>query len=239
MTTVQEIITDAYREANLIAVGDSPTQAEINETLPRYNNMVLSWFGNELGDQFQDWVIPDPKNINKRFTYVDSDDFNSSSFDLEPPPNARILVTSTGGGTQIKFPKKPSDGARMQIIDIGSTADITINGNGRLVDGLSSSTLAAPLVEPVEWFYRADRANWTRITSLLTTDETLLPTEFNDLQITSLAVRLMSRYGNEPRSGTVETLRSGMSKLKARYSPAINITTQPDLIREDTFIFGM
>ena len=50
MTTVSQLITDAYRESNLIAVNSSPTSPEQTEALRLLNRVVKSLFGNEMGD---------------------------------------------------------------------------------------------------------------------------------------------------------------------------------------------
>ena len=46
-TLVSQIIEDAYREANLIAVGESPTTAQQTEGLRLYNRFITSLFGND------------------------------------------------------------------------------------------------------------------------------------------------------------------------------------------------
>jgi hypothetical protein len=49
LTLVSEIITDAFRQSNLVAVGTTPTTEETTEALRYLNRIVKSVFGNEAG----------------------------------------------------------------------------------------------------------------------------------------------------------------------------------------------
>src|SRR5690606_6184664 len=50
MTLVSDIISDAFRQNNLTAVGALPTQDESDEALRYLNRLVSSVFGAEVGD---------------------------------------------------------------------------------------------------------------------------------------------------------------------------------------------
>jgi hypothetical protein len=52
-TLVSEIIVQAFREGNFIAVGESTTAEELAEAVPKLNNFLNSLFGIELGEQFR------------------------------------------------------------------------------------------------------------------------------------------------------------------------------------------
>lgn len=218
MTTVQQLITDAYREDNLKAVGVPPTSAEFDEALPRLNNIVKALFGFELGEQLQDWPVPPPQRtapVSAHYPLAPYKCDLPSGVWPYPPSNVRLMSSITVA-TTVYLQQRPSDGARFSFVDVGSTNTLTVDANGRLIDGALTLTLVAS-DSPATWFYRADLGEWRIITDLALGDESPFPVEFDDLLISRLAMRLSGRYGNEPRSDTMQTYERMLSKLKARY----------------------
>lgn len=233
MTTASELVTEAFREANILPVGGVLSADEQAEGLRRLNALMESFFGFELGDPMTDWLIPDPDHTNTRFTFTDlrgaghhhghcygTGDSNC------PPQNSKLIVTSTSPSLTIVFPRVPNDGARMRLIPVNVTGDIHIDAGGRLIEGTSGIILGAPLSSPVEWFYRADLSDWRRRATLLADSESPFPPEFDDMLIAWLAIRLMARYGNEPRSGTAEMFQTMLRKFKARYTQKTGVITR-------------
>lgn len=217
MTIASSLIQSAYREGNLIPVGTTPTPAELDEALARLNNNVDCYFGMELGEKLEDWNVPSKQRtapVSAHYPFTPFKDDKPDAVTLYPPSNTR-LVTHITGPTRVYFQQQPEDGARMGFVNIGSTAFLTIDGNGRLVEGDFDIDIDPP--DPREWFYRADLGNWVRVVPLAFGDESLFPREFDDLLICDLAIRLSPRYGVDPRAGTVKTYKDKMDQLKSRY----------------------
>lgn len=192
---VSDIITDAFRESNLIAISASPTAPQATEALRRLETLIFSTFGNEVGYEFEDWTVTNATTIVK-----------PSGVALTPAeaaawvvnPQAR-LQCSLSAPTTLNLDPYPTDGQRAKIIDVAgnfSTNNLTLNGNGRKVAGSSTLVLSTDN-EVYELFYRADLGEWIRINDLTLTDQMPFPNDFDDYFTTSLAMRLNPRYGRE------------------------------------------
>lgn len=224
MTTAAELIQAAFREGNLLAAGVAATTAQTDEALGRLNNFLFALMGNELGEPLQDWPVYAPQrtapvaaNFPLYGSNVDGRLADASVWPY-PPGNVRLMVSAPQAAT-VWLQYAPNDGARVAYVALGNAvADLTIEGNGRMIEGATSITVEAALVAGERvWFYRADRGSWILLEPLALASDSPLPTEFDDLLITGLSIRLASRFGNEPRSGTVMTYQEQMKKLKARY----------------------
>lgn len=217
MTIASKLIQSAYREGNLIPIGKTPTTDEIAEALDRLNNNIDCYFGTELGEKLEDWNVPSKQRtapISAHYPFTPFKDDKPNDVTLYPPPNVRLIVHVTGP-TRVYFQQQPEDGARMGFVDIGSTAFLTVDGNGRLIEGDFDTDVDPP--DPREWFYRADLGNWVRRAPLALADESPFPGEFDDLLICDLAIRLSPRYGLDPRAATLKTSNDKLEQLKARY----------------------
>lgn len=217
MTIASKLIQNAFREGNLLPVGKDPTDAETAEALDRLNNIIVCYFGQELGEKLEDWNVPSKQRtapVSAHYPFTPYRDDKPNEVTLYPPPNVR-LITHIVGPTRVYLQQQPEDGARMGFVDVGSTAFLTIDGNGRLIE--NDFDIAVDPPDPQEWFYRADLANWVKLEELTLTAESPFPKEFDDLLICDLAIRLSARFGNDPRSGTIMTYKSKMEQLKARY----------------------
>lgn len=200
MTTLRQIIIDALREANVVAVGETPDADVHAEALRRLQNIIRSLFGNELGEQLRT---------------LDDEDLEGAE---HLPVNARI-VFNLGAAKTWDMYDNPRDGARFAVIDNGgnfATYNLTLNGNNRQIELADSVTLNTDAVNR-EWFYRADLGNWARVTDLTANDESPLPSEFDDYLITLLAYRLNPRYGAESSPTLVDTLTRMKRQFRARY----------------------
>lgn len=239
MTTARALITSAYREGNLIAIGATPNENEIAEALPRLNRYVRGVFGYEMGEQLLDWTVPAPQrtaNVAANYPqapYPTSTDMNVLAFPLAtdaslsitpyPPKNSRLVW---GGKSDMKvfFPEAPDDGSRMGVV-ASSQADaakvLTLDGNGHLVEGLPTIPQPTPVV-PREWLYRADLGDWKRVTDMLIDGECPFPPEHDDLWICLLAVRLAPRYSKTISQETQAIAAVALKRLKTRYRQSSN-----------------
>lgn len=226
MTVVSEIVVQAFREGNFTAVGQTTTAEELIEAVPRLNNYISALFGIEIGEHYRDWYVPgawDPAQPLRYPLTPDGSTATSADPYQRPPANVRLISKITSAKT-IYFPATPNDGARMSYIDVGATGLVTLDGNGRLIEG--STTLSGAVAVPPEtagelsgrkWFYRADLGNWLRITSLTESSEVPLPEEFDDLLVTGLAIRLAPRFGIKIDDSIALRNADMLSRLKKRY----------------------
>ena len=221
--TVNDIITRCYREGNLIPIGKTPTPAEVQETLGVYRAFVSSLFGNDIGQLLAPWEVPpDPTSTNpSRFPLYPQqpNQDNQQQVWRNPPPNVR-LIANAGIGDPVYFPPTPPNGSRMAFVNVGldlTQFPLTLDGNGRLIEGQQSVTITAADTLPILWFYRDDLANWVKVTELELTSESPLPAQFDDFQIASMSIRRSPAYNKDPGAATVATAQHGLRLLKTTY----------------------
>lgn len=215
MTLASGIITDAYRESNLIPMGNSPNTNQQTEALGRLNVLILSTIGNEVGDALDDMNV--------------GGSYDQSSLAMEfIPDNARLVLNLTGSKT-LNLDPFPFEGQRLSFVDVAgnlATYNLTLSGNGRKIENAASLVLNTNS-DSRQWMYRADLGCWVKITTLIYTDAMPFPSEFDDYFITMLALRLNPRYGQALASETVLALKRARSQLRSRYHAWKQI--RPDL----------
>lgn len=233
MATLAELIQQAFREANYVAVGETPPAAEVAEALPRLQNLMTGIFGTDLGEHLQEWYAPVLRapHAPLRSQLTPSGAAAATSVQWAyPPQNVRLVVKLTEDST-IYFPAVPSDGARMLLINVGSSAaQITIDGNGRLIEDAATVADTPANLNGRTWFYRADLGNWVRFTKPLSTEQSPFPEEFDDLWVCGLALRLAPRYGVKKIDDVIVARYTEMiGKLKTRYrqTQSMPATNQP------------
>jgi|GEM_PF-2388688 len=245
MTTATVLIQNAYREGNLIAVSTSPTTPEAAEALVLLNNFITGIFGYEMGENFKDWIAPNPQRtapVAANYPQLPLSGFGESgnplsatqsagTYYLYPPKNQRIVW----GGTTLTvyFPEAPLDGTRMAVLQGSGAGDsglvgaiLTLDGNGRTIELANTYpyTFASPATAPRQWLYRADTGNWIAVLPLAAGDQCPFPQDFDDFFICALAMRLAPRYGKVTAAETKNTAIATLKQLKARYRQA-GITT--------------
>ena len=229
MTIVSEIITDAYRQSNLIEINGSPSLAQQQEALRYLIRIVKSVFGNEAGDPLE--VFPIGRNNIERpsgYPWYDTVPDN----DWFVPKNTRVMLNLERPVTLYLHPD-PDDGSRFAAIDVAenlATYNCTVQGNGRLIEGGFNITLNTDNLD-AEWFYRADLGNWLRYAPLEIADEFPFPVEFDDFFITLLAIRLNPSYGQRLDEQSRYTFERASRQLKARYTQNIPVRSELALLR--------
>lgn len=237
MTLASAIIQKAYREGNIIPAGKNPTTDEQTEALDLLNSYINGVFGFEVGEGLADWQVPSfqrtaPVAANyPQFPYPQTIDETLYPSPLAndatqqvwevPPKNSRLIFGGSNNLT-VYFPEAPDDGSRMALIAGGSLVDgttITLDGNGRLIEGEVTQEATAPITA-AQWLYRADLGDWRAITDVALADDIPFPKDLDDLFITAIAIRLAPRYGKEIAIGTSATFKTMMAHLKARYRQA-------------------
>lgn len=229
MTTIRQIITDAYRESGLIQIGLTPEAEQLDEGLRRLQTIIRSLFGNELGVPLTSVSYGASAITN---TYGREDDYSSVIDGTYVPSNVRLLVNIDGAKTLYLKPN-PQDGARISIVDNSGnfgTYNVTVNGNGRKIDG-GTSTVLSTNSESKEWFYRADLGEWVVVDSLTADSQSPFPSEFDDLLSIMLAFRLHPRYQAQTAPETMETLRRMKRQFSSRYSQSSEVGVEEALLR--------
>jgi hypothetical protein len=229
MTLVSEIITDAFRQSNLLAIGSSPTTNQQTEALRYVNRIVMSVLGNEAGENLEAFALGG-NNIEAPSGYPW---YGEQPFgDWYLPMNKRVMLNLTQVAT-IPLHPMPSDGARFGIVDTSNNLavnNLTIQGNGRTIEGLTSLVLNIDGLNQ-QWFYRQDLGNWMRITNLILTDEFPFPIEFDQMFITLLAMSINPAYGASIDDQTNMLYMRARSQFRARYHNAIQTNSEQGLLR--------
>lgn len=215
MTLVSEIITDAFRQSNLIALGVTPTSDRQTEALRYLNRIVKSTLGNEVGDELTAFPIGS-EDIEKPSGYPWWNTVPDNEWFV--PQNTRLMC-NLGESLSVYLHPTPDDGCRFAIIDVAQsfgTYPITLYGNGRLIEGSPTLGLNTAGTD-IEWFYRADTATWNRYSPLILTDTFPFPTEFDDFFITMLCMRLNPSYGVQMDQQTASSFSRARGQIQARY----------------------
>lgn len=221
MTTVASIIQSALRETNLIPLGVAPTADQLSEGFALLSTIVASVLGNEAGENLTPLPLGQNEITSPRGYPWWSNELPGNVF-LQT--NTRLMCNLTGPGT-VNFHPRPHDGARMGVVDVSqnfSAFPLTVYGNGRSIEGEADMTYDTDgLIR--EWLYREDLGNWVTVIPLDIEGDMPWPTEFDDMFVIMLALRLNPRYGQVMHPASMQVLQAAMTKFSARYSQS---TTQ-------------
>lgn len=219
MTTVRQLITDAYRESGITPLGETPDADEQAEGLRRLNVLFKSFLGNELGEKLNELNYGPNANISHGYE-EDTDVIRQWHI----PKNTRVFF-NLQSATTLWLDPNPDDGSRFSVNDVAgnfSTRTLNLNANGRKIEGAGFTTLTTNSVIR-EWFYRSDLGEWVRVTDLTDNDESPFPVEFDDFVVTMLAMRLNPRFGAELSGSSVEALRRARKQFRARYRQKVEV----------------
>ena len=213
MTLISSIISDAFREGNILPLNKAPTTDQSTEALRLLQGVIDAIYGGDAGEFLQDWPLGNYGRESPGYDLPYTEDQIN-----HPNINRRLIAVNTAAKT-VYLTLQPQDGARMGIADpFGRLAafPVTLNANGREIEGAATLLLNSNGTFR-EWFYRADLGDWVRITSLLTTDQLPFPTMFDNMFTILLAMRLNPRYGREMDAQSVDILQQGRRRFVARY----------------------
>ncbi len=215
MTLNSTLIDAGFRESNFTGTGKAPTTAESSEGLVMLQSLVNSFQGSIIGTRFKPWWMPAPFDTSTtgvmRWPAQTAGQNNPNVNEIiHPPANSRVFLRTTTA-TTIYMPGEPEDGAMMQFVDAGFTANVTLDGNGNFMGSTGVSYTATldtlfgsnSRMTTKTYVFRADIASWTAIDALVLGAENPFPTDFDDYWITAMAIRLAPRFGNEPKQATV------------------------------------
>lgn len=226
MSLTPEIIQAAYRESNLVGLGKEPSAEQSVEGLSLLNRLISGVYGYEVGEPLYDWPIGNDGLV------------AASSWSEEQwnklLPNVRMVAGSISPQT-VYLPPEPEDGARVALIDPAgrlAAAPITIEGNGRNIQGAPSIVVSVDNTESI-WFYRGDQGQWVLLSQLTNdpAEEFPFPMEFDPYFITRLAMRINPRYGRSLSEESATELTLTLRKLRARYRQTQNIPAPLAVLR--------
>lgn len=232
MTLVSDIIRDAFRESNLLAISADPTAAEQAEGLRLLNRLVTSCIGNEMGEQLDPLAIG-RNNINRPqgWPWYDNVPDQTQWF---VPSNTRLVLNLTAPLTVYLDPQ-PMDGTRFALLDKSNnlaTNGLTVMPNGQTIMG-TTSLVAATNGSAFEFIYRSDTGDWAKTDPLLADDDMPFPTDFDDYFIIGLASRLNVRNANAMDPQSVEAYNNAKSQFRARYRQSKQMASELALVRTD------
>lgn len=218
MTTVGRIVERAFRETNMLALGQNPAPAQAAEAVEILAEVVASVYGFDAGERLNPFPYGQ-NNINSPPGFPFSQ--------LPPgqwwlPLNCRLMLNLQETFLFDLHPM-PEDGSRFGILDESNnlaTYNVTVRGNGRRIDGATQLVVNQDGFNG-EWFYRADLGEWKRVTPLTAADEFPFPPEFDTWFVTMLAMRLSPKYGRDITQATSAAMDRWHTLFKARYRQII------------------
>jgi len=210
MTLLRDIIKDAYREANLLPIAEDLTAAQEAEGFNALTRIIDSSFANEIGEELH--PVTDES--------------------VELLQDNQILLLTPTSLTTYKFPKNPKNGSRISVVD--STRDsltnpVTLDGNSKTIEGGLTATVNAESMSKT-WFYNKATGNWTLLTPLSVSSESILPSRFDDYFIIALAMRLNPRNGAAIDQQSILRFREVKRKLQAEYRFSTKATVEDGLL---------
>lgn len=235
MSTAQDAITAAYRELNVTPIGIAPTAAQTAEGLDQLNRFLRIIFGSTMGELLQDWEAPFqqrtasvaanfpqnpyPLNQDGQFMGLPLSGGSGTMYWPYPPKNSRIVFGGTED-TRVWFPEQPDDGSRMGLI-MGSKATpgvtLTLDGNGRTIDGAPTQAITVGAAVRMRWIYRADLGDWRPVASLQATDELPFPEDMDDYINLGLSIRLAPKNDKTVSPETATAFKAALTIFEARY----------------------
>lgn len=233
MITAKQIIKNGFRELNLLSVKEAVVPGQEAEALELLNTFLNSLYGVELGEFSLDWPVPPSTTAPVLSNFPQRPVNKNLPADVWPfpPGNVRLLL-NLKADTKIFLPQAPDDGARIQIVNIGpaTTFKLTLDGNGRLVDGGTTFTDLPSALTGVNLLYRADLGDWIDVKNMVLTDFSPLPAVYDDLLAIGVAIRLGPRYGRAVSKESAGRFLQLVKRLKAQYRqfvPQPNDPNQP------------
>lgn len=229
MTTLRQIIKDAYRESGIIQIGTDPDSDQLDEGLGKLTALISGVYQEEVGSQFEDINFGVNGITNVFGRERDREAFLASSY---LRPSHRVLFNIDSPKT-VFLSASPYDGALFAVIDVTgnfSTNNVVVNANGRKIESGTSVTLSTDGVNR-RWMYRGDLAEWVRINDLTVDSDLPFPEEFRDLFMIKLAMRLHPRYLVDTRPETAMHYKKLLKRFRSRYSTKQEMPSELALYR--------
>lgn len=198
MATANDIIARALKLLGVGADGEPISASDAVDGLVALNALLDSLPANGVGSPLT------PINV--------SEGHDSSG-------NEALFVAS--GGVRITLPEMPIDGMRVQVVDVGGAfgvAPVTLERNGRLLEGAANNATLSDVGLNRTWLYRADLGDWRRIGSLTATAQIPYPSRFDEAIAAQLAAKLAPTYSVPVTGDLAEMIASGRQAMAAAYT---------------------
>jgi|14_taG_2_1085336.scaffolds.fasta_scaffold52819_2 hypothetical protein len=217
MTTLRNIVRNAYRESGIIQKGLQPDADQYAEGLQKLKNIIENVFEEEVGTRFQD-LRYGSDGVDSRYSSYTSD--IQSYLDTTYLPSAARLIVNKDSPSTVYLEPSPCDGSLISVRDAkGSfaTAPFTLDAGPNLIEGAKTVSLDIDTLSAT-WMYRADLAEWTRLESLEEDSDMPFPSQFDDYFIIKTATALHPRYLVTAEQQTMMHYRDAQRRFRSRYS---------------------
>lgn len=224
MTQCADILENAFYEAGLTTELQNATPTQTNKAMDTLAGIIKFLYGTSAGEQLNAWPLG---NFGRAAQYKY---LPSLQVIQRVPLNAQLIAVNENAIT-VNLPVNPSDGARFAIIDPFNrlaTAPVTVDGNGRTIDGTPTVTFNVNGYSAL-FFYRDDLAKWVRVTPLLITDEMPFPDEYDEMFKIMMAMRLNPVYGRNLSSTQTMFLKEYRQQFTARYVQSMPLQINTDI----------
>ena len=211
---VSSIITDAFRERNILALRKkAPTALQTTEALRLFNALIAAIYGGDAGEELGDWPLGTYGRESK------ADPINYTQDQLQRPTINRRLIAVNTTALTVYLTVWPQDGARMGIADpFGRLAAFPGDAGCQRPDHRRRGNQNTQHERAFqEWFYRADLGQWVKLSALTEIDNLPFPDEFRSFFILMLAMRLNPRYGRSMDEQSAAIFKQGRTSFVARY----------------------
>lgn len=225
MSLVSTIITDAFREGNVLPLGKAPNANQETEALRLLNQLFSTIYGDEAGEALQDWPLGNFGRESPEY------DLGWTDRQIDRPIINRRLIAVNEQAKTIYLALQPQDGSRMGIADpFGRLASVpvTLDANGRTIEGTATIVLNTNGLYR-EWFYRADLGNWMRLTGVTAADEMPFPADFDIFFTILLAMRINPRYGRQMDAQSQAMFQGERRKFVSRYLQSLPLEILDDI----------
>lgn len=212
MTTISTLVNAAFRESGITAVGTLPDANESAEATTLLINYIASLYNDEIGE----FLIPYNVGTNG-ITYSPSSDQQYSTV----IKTESRLVCNLSGPMTLYFPPVPQDGSIIAVVDsLGNfaTNPLTLNGNGRMINGSPTAVLNTNNAN-ITYLFDGTTSAWSTIVLPASgSDSSPFNTKYDDMLIIWLAMRINPRYGADTHPETVAVFNRLNKQFKRRYN---------------------
>lgn len=229
MTTLRQLVTDAYRESGLSQIGLVLENDEFDEGLRKIKTIINSLYGNEMGVPLAPVSYGSVGLTRSTAKELDAASYINQYF---VAPNTQLLCNTNEVLTLYLHPN-PKDGARLAIADLAQTFGtnaVTVNANGRRIESASSVILNTNGANK-KWFYRQDLGTWTLISDLTADSESPFPGEFDDFLILMTAMRINPRHKEVLAPESVAEMQRLRRAFRSRYKQVVQVLPDIALVR--------
>lgn len=224
MTQVADIIEKAFFEAGLTTDLQHATPTQTANAMDTLAGIISLQYGTNVGEIFQPWPLG---NYGRS---ADARQVLSGNILVMPPANSMLIATNEGALT-VYLPVNPSPGSRFGIVDPYSRLaanPVTLDGNGHAIESGQSVLLDTDATNR-QWLYRDDLGAWARVTPLLITDDMPFPSDFDQMFIILLAMRLSIPYGQNQSQLQLSFLKGMSQQFQARYTQSLPLQINPEI----------